>query len=144
MLTAELVSFAGVSFMHDARSMLAAEAGEKSALSLLLKNYDAKKDLKDKDGWSALMFAAKADHPACVKILIDQNCNIEARDKEYGMTAFLLACENGAGASCTIRVDTRCAWPKPTEHSRCHHARLIIIISYMFCACMSVCLHTHP
>lgn len=75
--------------------MAAAEQGHESCLRLLLQR-SAAVDKVDKDGWSALMFAAKEDRGAAVKLLVSKHgkANTELQCQEYGMTACLLACEN--------------------------------------------------
>eukprot|EP01043_Picozoa_sp_COSAG02_P017756 COSAG02_NODE_812_length_16908_cov_238.494319_12_plen_1820_part_00 len=81
--------------------MLAAQEQQKSCLKLLLQR-GAKVDQTDADGWSALMFAAKADDAEAIELLCDYRANTEIKDNAYGMTAFLLACENG----CPDAVET--------------------------------------
>ena len=75
--------------------MAAAEQGHESCLRLLLQR-SAAVDKVDKDGWSALMFAAKEDRGAAVKLLVSKHgkADTELQCQEYGMTACLLACEN--------------------------------------------------
>jgi hypothetical protein len=74
--------------------MAAAEAGQKSCVSLLLQRR-AKLDLTDNDGWSALMFAASSNNASCIRALLSKRPDTEIKCTEYGMTAFSIACENG-------------------------------------------------
>ena len=74
--------------------MLAAQKSKKPCVKLLLQ-HNAKVDMRDADGWSALMFAAKADDADIVNLLCEADADMEIKEKAYGMTAFLIACENG-------------------------------------------------
>jgi len=58
--------------------ILAAAHGHKDVVQILLDN-GAKKDLQDKDGWTALMSAALGSHKDVVQLLLDRNANTKLK-----------------------------------------------------------------
>ena len=55
---------------------------------------DAKVDLQNKEGCTALLLAAKYGHLEIVKVLLAKDAKINVQDKE-GLTALLLATQEG-------------------------------------------------
>jgi len=58
----------------------------------------AKPDIKDTDGWSALMVCCRnswPDHDKIVKLLLDAGADIDQTSSTYGFTPLLLAANNG-------------------------------------------------
>ena len=103
--------------------MAAAEAAQPRAVRVLLQQA-AQLNLVDRDGWSATvrltltfcidtgnatsklisvscsqMYAAKADSAPCVTLLANARADLELVDREFGTTAFLIACEHGCSSS---------------------------------------------
>lgn len=77
--------------------MIACEKGLHSHVQLLLDN-GADLELRDQDGWSALHFAVTdgaRTSSACAEALLKNHADAEVRDHEFGMTAWLWACDHG-------------------------------------------------
>jgi ankyrin repeat protein len=76
--------------------MWAALRGQKGTFKLLNKNNNIQKyiNLKDKNGMTALMFAAWKGNVDNVKFLIDNGADIDAQDND-GETALITACNFG-------------------------------------------------
>jgi ankyrin repeat protein len=60
----------------------------------LLLNKGADVEAKDKDGWTALIWAAQGGYEAMVRLLLDKRADVEAKD-QYGWTALLWAAQEG-------------------------------------------------
>jgi serine/threonine-protein phosphatase 6 regulatory ankyrin repeat subunit B len=52
-------------------------------------------NVKQSDGWTALMIAAFSGHTGTVKILLDENADVSAQDKGDGKTALRWAVDRG-------------------------------------------------
>ncbi|KFG78686.1 ankyrin repeat domain-containing protein [Metarhizium anisopliae] len=81
---------------HFTHLMVASYFGHGAIVKLLLKRGAT--DLEAKDGEynrTALWWAARNEHVAVVKLLLEQGANIEARDGEYGGTPISWAAEYG-------------------------------------------------
>lgn len=70
--------------------MLAAEKGDKNRIKELLYS-GADVNLKDNEGWTALMYAARYQSDlSCLDLIIDANANIKDKNK-YGLSPLILA-----------------------------------------------------
>ncbi len=86
--------------------MLAASKGHVQAIQRLLDN---KADIhaRDKDGQTALMFAALLDvYVQAIQVLLDNRADIHARDKD-GWTALMFAAFNGNNSAIELLLNNR-------------------------------------
>ena len=81
----------GKSNNNDSKIFDAAENGNIEELIKMIKIVDV--NLQDKDGWTALMWAARFGKTDCVKLLIKNNTDVNLQD-EAGWTALIFAAIN--------------------------------------------------
>ena len=75
---------------HNVQILILCIAGQIDAVRLLL-DYEANAAMADRDGWSALHFAAQNGHTELIPILLEGNAQIDAQTK-YGRTPLHCAC----------------------------------------------------
>ncbi|MEM4367103.1 MAG: ankyrin repeat domain-containing protein [Candidatus Anstonellales archaeon] len=62
-------------------------------VKLVLEGADV--NVKDNDGWTALMMAADKGHGGVVEVLIKAGADVDFQNKKYELTALIVAAENG-------------------------------------------------
>ena len=76
---------------NNASLLEAARSGDIKRVQTFL-STGASASVNDKDGTTALMFAANSGYTEIVKVLIESGANIDYKRKRYGLTALMLAC----------------------------------------------------
>jgi ankyrin repeat protein len=71
---------------------------------LLTHNPDANVDVKDDDGWPAIIWAANNGHTKCVDVLIANGADVNATT-DWGRTALMWAVERGHEACARTLID---------------------------------------
>ena len=74
--------------------LYAARTGNTEAVELELLDHDADINVQDRDGMTALLYAASEGHTEIVELLLDRDADIEARNR-YGDTALMYAIREG-------------------------------------------------
>jgi ankyrin repeat protein len=66
---------------------------------------------------------SRTDVQECISLLCAKDANTEAKCSEYGMTAFLIACENGCDSAVTM-LASKGANVKATDNDRSNGRKL--------------------
>jgi TonB family protein len=85
---------AGQSAQLDEQLRAEIRAKRYLAAEKLLSNPDVDPDSRDRDGWTALMYAVRTDDPNLVKLLVKASADLEIQNRE-GDTALLVAARRG-------------------------------------------------
>lgn len=78
---------------YDLMLIRAARSGDVKQVQALLAQ-GANANASDRDGTTALMFAAQQGYTEIVKVLCDRGADLNLRRKLYGITALMLAAAN--------------------------------------------------
>ena len=96
----------GISAQAQTCGVLCDEGFWKSASEAEVKAEISKADVnaRDKDGWTALMFAAAGGAAESVKVLLDAGADVNARNED-GLTALIAAALSGTAENVKVLLD---------------------------------------